>query len=107
MATSDDEILDLYRQTIRPLYAFVSRRVASDRALAEDLVQDVWLRALATWPVKGVPAEPLAWLIEVARNALISHYRRIRPQLVDPAVLDLDAATAPPTDDTAASVVAW
>ncbi len=103
----DERILDLYRRTIGPLYAFVSRRVGADRTLAEDLVQDTWMRAIAVWPVRGVPDEPLAWLITVARNAIVSHYRRTRPQLVDPALLDLEAVSAVPTEPDRAAVVAW
>ena len=37
-----NELILEYRKTIRPLYAFVSRRVGGDRALAEDLVQETW-----------------------------------------------------------------
>ncbi len=43
----------LYRKTIRPLYAYVSKRVGGDRGLAEDLVQEAWMRALDSWPRKG------------------------------------------------------
>ena len=46
------------------------------------------MRAVADWPAHGVPREPLAWLTRVARNTLISHFRRMQPELVDPAVLD-------------------
>jgi DNA-directed RNA polymerase specialized sigma24 family protein len=42
----EDEIIQEYRQTIGPLYAYVSRRVGGDRGLAEDLVQETWMRAL-------------------------------------------------------------
>ena len=51
----EPELVLLYRKTIRPLYAFVSRRVGGDVALAEDLVQDVWMRALDDWARHGVP----------------------------------------------------
>jgi RNA polymerase sigma factor (sigma-70 family) len=58
---------------------------------------------------QGVPTEPLAWLIRVARNTLISHCRRVRPQLVEPALLDLIAGEpAVATDDPGtASVINW
>ena len=99
----EDELIRTYRDTIRPLYAYVSRRVGGDRSLAEDLVQDTWMRALDAWPRNGVPDEPLAWLLRVARNTLISHFRRVRPQPVDPALLDLEAATfSADAPDTAA-----
>ena len=109
---SEDEIVQTYRETIRPLYAWVSRRVGGDRALAEDLVQETWMRALDAWPSRGVPDEPLAWLLRVARNVLVSHFRRTQPQLVDPATLDLTlespaAATIANGNADAAAVVSW
>jgi RNA polymerase sigma-70 factor (ECF subfamily) len=105
-----DELVAIYRQTIRPLYAYVSRRVGGDTALAEDLVQDTWMHALDAWPARGVPREPLAWLIRVARNTLVSHFRRVRPELVDPSVIDLTAADFPDGPENAAAVgwgLAW
>jgi RNA polymerase sigma-70 factor (ECF subfamily) len=87
-ALSEQVLVDTYRSTVRPLYAYVSRRVGGDISLAEDVVQDTWMRAMGDWPRKGIPAEPLAWLIRVARNTLISNFRRQRPQRVEPALLD-------------------
>jgi RNA polymerase sigma-70 factor (ECF subfamily) len=92
---TDADLVRIYRSTMGPLYAWVSRRVGGDQALAEDLVQDTWMRAVADWPAHGVPREPLAWLIRVARNTLVSHFRRMRPDLVDPALLDaVDPSTS-------------
>ncbi len=80
MASRPDEQLipEVYRKTIGPLYAFVARRCAGERALAEDVVQETWLRAVDTWRTRGVPDAPSAWLTTVARNLLINHYRRHR-----------------------------
>ena len=104
---SEPEIVRTYRETIRPLYTYVSRRVGGDTALAEDLVHDTWMRALDAWPASGVPDEPLAWLLRVARNTLVSHFRRARPVPVDPASIDLEApGFSPETPDTAA-IVSW
>jgi RNA polymerase sigma-70 factor, ECF subfamily len=108
---AESDLVETYRSTIRPLYAYVSRRVGGDVALAEDLVQDTWTRAVAHWPADGVPHEPLAWLIRVARNTLVSHFRRARPELVDPALLDLiesdDGRVEAADDPDAASVINW
>jgi RNA polymerase sigma-70 factor, ECF subfamily len=106
---SEQELVETYRGTIGPLYAYVSRRVGGDAGLAEDLVQDVWLRAIVDWTGKGPPAEPLAWLIRVARNTLVSHFRRIRPQLLEPGLLDLieAAPSDAAADPGAASVINW
>jgi RNA polymerase sigma-70 factor (ECF subfamily) len=41
-----------------------------DLALAEDVLEDAFERALRTWPAVGVPDRPEAWLLTVARNRL-------------------------------------
>lgn len=41
-----------------------------DLALAEDVLEDAFERALRTWPAVGVPDSPEAWLLTVARNRL-------------------------------------
>jgi len=77
---ADERIRDVYRETIGPLYAYVSRRCAGERALAEDVVQETWLRAVNAWRLKGLPDTPAAWLTTVAHNLLVNHYRR-RPMV--------------------------
>jgi len=108
-ALSERDLVETYRRTIGPLYAYVSRRVGGDTSLVEDLVQDTWMRAIGDWPGKGIPAEPLAWLIRVARNTLISNFRRARPDLVEPALLDrIEGEPSVAADDPrAASVINW
>ena len=103
----DEDVIRTYRETIRPLYAYVSRRVGGDHGLAEDLVQETWMRALDAWPSRGVPREPAAWLMHVARNTLVSHFRRLPPQPVDPALLDLEADRFTPSTPDAAAIVGW
>lgn len=103
----EDELILQYRATIGPLYAYVSRRVGGDRALAEDIVQDTWMRALDDWPRRGTPDEPLAWLRRVARNVLVSHFRRALPQPVDPATLDIGDDRFTPETPDAAALVGW
>jgi RNA polymerase sigma-70 factor (ECF subfamily) len=105
----DDEhqIVQIYQRTIRPLYGYVSRRVGGNAALAEDLVQETWMRALDTWPSRGMPDEPLAWLIRVAHNTLVSHFRRVRPESIDVARLDLEAPAFTPDAPDAAVLVSW
>jgi RNA polymerase sigma-70 factor (ECF subfamily) len=41
-----------------------------DLAFAEDVLEDAFERALRTWPAAGVPDNPEAWLLTVARNRL-------------------------------------
>lgn len=85
----------VYQETVDGLYRYVARRTGGDRQLSEDVVQETYLRAVRSWDHDGVAAEPLAWLRTVARNLLVSHFRRNRPSDVDPASLDrtLDGAS--------------
>lgn len=47
-------------------------------ALAEDVVQDAFCRALEVWKVRGVPPNPSAWLMTTARNRALDLIRRER-----------------------------
>lgn len=103
----EDDVIRVYRETLRPLYGYVSRRVGGDVSLAEDLVQETWMRALDAWPRSGIPKEPAAWLIRVARNTLISHFRRQRPDSVDPALIEIEDDRFSPAVPDSAVVVGW
>src|SRR5262245_16130404 len=47
-------------------------------ALAEDVVQDAFCRALEVWPFRGVPENPAAWLMATAKNRALDVLRRER-----------------------------
>lgn len=71
--------------------------------LAEDVAQDAILKALSTWPYKGIPDNPRAWLRRVAGNAAIDRIRRSSKELGldplwDPASSD-DAVITPSLSD--------
>jgi RNA polymerase sigma-70 factor (ECF subfamily) len=72
----EDHWLRIYRETVHPLYGYLSKRTGGDKALTEDIVQESYLRALDNWKRGPVPDVPLAWLKQVARNILIDHLRR-------------------------------
>ena len=44
-------------------------------AIAEDAVQHALLQALSSWPFKGAPARPEAWLAVVAKNRALEQLR--------------------------------
>jgi RNA polymerase sigma-70 factor (ECF subfamily) len=56
---------------------------------AEDAFQEACLRALKTWPVKGPPRDPAAWLIFVGRNFALDEVRRRGKQTALPADEDI------------------
>ena len=47
-------------------------------ALAEDVVQDAFFRALEVWKVRGIPENPSAWLMATAKNRALDIVRRER-----------------------------
>jgi RNA polymerase sigma factor (sigma-70 family) len=47
-------------------------------ALAEDVVQDAFCRALEVWKDRGVPENPSAWLMATAKNRALDVVRRER-----------------------------
>ena len=51
-------------------------RVVRNVDLAEELAQDALVVALAEWPRRGVPANPGAWLMAVAKRRAIDVLRR-------------------------------
>jgi RNA polymerase sigma factor (sigma-70 family) len=44
--------------------------------LAEDVVQESLVRALQTWPQRGIPDNPSAWLTQTAKNLALDVLRR-------------------------------
>src|SRR5690606_37243021 len=63
---------------LRTIYPrLLAKTLAFTRTLpeAEDAVQEAVVRALSTWPERGLPDSPEAWLLTVAKNA---HRDRVR-----------------------------
>jgi RNA polymerase sigma factor (sigma-70 family) len=51
-------------------------RIVRDVGLAEDLAQDALVAALEQWPQSGVPNNPGAWLMTIAKRRAIDLFRR-------------------------------
>lgn len=69
----------LFRREQSRLVARVLRIVGPARLdFAEDVAQDALLAAARTWPYRGAPDNPQAWLHRVARNKALDRLRRER-----------------------------
>ncbi len=86
----------------RILAALISQ--FGDFTLAEDALQDALVNALEGWEIDGVPRNPGAWLLTVARRRLIDRMRRAATQertaetiAMDPLAIDDEG---PEMDDT-------
>src|SRR3954451_24839977 len=51
-------------------------RIVRDVGLAEDLAQDALVAALEQWPESGVPRNPGAWLMTIAKRRAVDQFRR-------------------------------
>ncbi len=51
-------------------------RVVRDIGLAEELAQDAFVAALTQWPAEGVPRNPGAWLMSIAKRRAVDRFRR-------------------------------
>ena len=80
---------------------------AHNLALAEDVMQDAFCRALEVWRIRGIPDNPSAWLMTTARNRALDVLRRKRtantfaPELG--RLLDSEWTLAPVVDEILAA----
>jgi RNA polymerase sigma-70 factor (ECF subfamily) len=95
------------RRSYGRLVAFLAARTGNVAA-AEDALADAFAAALADWPAGGVPRNPEAWLMAVARRRLIDAARRRRNsdaaaehvRLLAAELADAAAADHPIPDDS-------
>jgi RNA polymerase sigma-70 factor (ECF subfamily) len=69
-------------------------RVLGDFDLAEEAVQEAFVAAIETWPTRGVPDNPGAWITTTARNRAIDRLRRRQRFAHKEEQLRRDAAVA-------------
>ncbi|HEY8477156.1 MAG TPA: sigma-70 family RNA polymerase sigma factor [Chloroflexota bacterium] len=70
----------LYRAQFDRVYAYLRYRVGN-RALAEDLAAEVFVRAWAKLRAVDHPQGAVAWLFVTARHLAVDHYRSSPPAL--------------------------
>ena len=69
-------------------------RVLGDFDLAEEAVQDAFVTAVETWPSRGIPTNPGAWITTTARNRAIDRIRRRKRLAEKEALLRHEVAVA-------------
>lgn len=59
----------LFRSEFGKITSVLTKHFSLDRIeIAEDIASETFLLAMETWPYKGVPENPTAWLYAVAKN---------------------------------------
>ncbi len=97
---SDLAFIDQALTSARPRVVAALLRYFRNLDTAEEAFQEASLRALKTWPEKGPPRDPTAWLILVGRNVALDQTRRAKRQEPLPA----DDMISDPDDNEAALV---
>ena len=73
----EDSIDHLFRHQAGQMVAILVRIFGlAHLSLAEDVVQEAFIKALKIWPFEGAPDHPKAWLLKVARNRALDVLRR-------------------------------
>jgi RNA polymerase sigma-70 factor (ECF subfamily) len=77
---TDLAFIDKALVSARPRAVAALLRYFRNLDTAEEAFQEACLRALRTWPEKGPPRDPTAWLILVGRNVALDQTRRAKRQ---------------------------
>jgi len=72
-------------------------RISGSFDLAEEAMQDALASALASWPARGLPQNPVAWITAAAHRKLIDQSRRAktRRENEDPLRYEIEALNRP------------
>jgi RNA polymerase sigma-70 factor, ECF subfamily len=97
---------EVWRQIHNGLRAFIAKRVANE-ADADDIVQDVWLKMQRGLDGLQDRSRLISWIYQIARHAIIDHYRASGQRREMPAGLaaDLEADQSLFTSATASEDV--
>lgn len=108
MDNAQESLKELFQQEFTKLVAHISRRFGLQHIeLAEDIVGETFLLATQTWGVRGLPANPRAWLYTVAKQKTIYQSRRgkLYTDKVIPQLTDLPLETEEPDIDFSAQPI--
>jgi predicted RNA polymerase sigma factor len=75
-ATATHQAIETVFRMERPRLIAGLCRIVRDVDVAEELAQDAAVTALAEWPKSGIPNNPGAWLMAVAKRRAIDGFRR-------------------------------
>lgn len=79
----DQLVEHLFRKEAGRMTAILTHIFGFDNAnLVEDIVQDTFVAALKTWPLKGKPNNPTGWLMRVAKNKTLNAIKRNRKEFL-------------------------
>lgn len=94
--TNIELIPHLFRTEFRKIASVLCKVLGREHIeVAEDITSETFLAALETWPYKGIPVNPEAWLYTVAKNKAwnIIRHRNLFDKKVSEEIRSIDSAT--------------
>lgn len=78
MENNSQDIDHLFRRQYGKMVSILTRMIGLHHLeLAEDAVQDTFIKAMNSWKMKGIPDRPEAWLMAAAKNRVIDLIRKV------------------------------
>ena len=84
-----------YHQHLDKVYRFVFFRCSGNKEQAEDLVSEIFMKALENFETYDVERSTSAWIMTIARNHLINHWRDTKPTSPLPESEETDEDRSP------------
>ncbi len=91
-------VLDAWQEHESELRGWLIHRVQGDRALADDLLQIVFLKALRQGRRFCDVERTRSWLFTTARNTVVDHFRLLKKQVPVPDDMSAHVDVMPPVD---------
>lgn len=92
---NQDGFAILYERYRKPLYGYLNKMLPGQHATVDDLYQQAWLKAIDNLAKYEHRQQFFAWLVRIAHNTAIDHFRRSRKH----ETVDLDEGEFAATGD--------
>ncbi len=104
---TSEHIARLWDELTPKLFGYLVNTLR-DKALAEDILQSTWAKAIAALPRYQDRGKPIqAWLFAIARNECKLHWRKANREVsLDPQTHDIPDASSPDTTLLAEQILA-
>jgi RNA polymerase sigma-70 factor (ECF subfamily) len=92
---NEEKFISIYQTYVDEIYRYVFLRTGMDKALAEDVTQNIFLEVYrGIKRFKGLCSER-TWIFKIARNKVYDHYRKLYGQTIDLISLESEGFNEP------------
>ncbi len=99
MSATKKEFEQFYKDHLDKVYRYVFFRVGADKALAEDLVSEIFVKALHHFEKYDRTISVSSWIMTIAKNHLANHWRDTKKTECLPEDEDMEGKEGKSDDD--------